>query len=143
MKRFDEVASLFSAPPTGSTPLGPKCFEAFANLRPEKDLLVLIATDGVPDSLPGFKRVLENRNKDRIFVSILACSDNESEIGYLNELDRNVSNLDVLDDYESERREIKKKSPDLYDSYTVGNHVARLFVGPVFPKYDKLDESSK
>lgn len=71
------MADLFEATPSGSTPLGAVCFEAFARLTPERDLLVLVATDGVPDSLPEFRNVLLKRSKDRIFVSILACSDND------------------------------------------------------------------
>lgn len=38
-----------------------------------------------------FVSVIKNRDVNRIFVSILACSDNDQEIGYLSKLDKEVT----------------------------------------------------
>ncbi len=120
------------------TPLGEACQKAFSLLG-TKPLLVLVATDGVPNSLELFTQALKTRNADRIFVSILACSDVDSEIGYLNQLDKTVKHLDVLDDYKSEKKEVSRRNPAFGEMYTLGDHVARYFLGSVFVKYDQLD----
>ncbi len=102
-------------------------------------MVVLIATDGVPDDMGHFTQVLQNRDSDRIFVSILACSDVESEIGYLNLLDKVVKHLDVIDDFRSEKKEIARVNPFFGSVYSMGDHVARYLLGGVYDKYDKLD----
>jgi hypothetical protein len=107
-----------------------------------KPILMLIATDGRPsthdgnDDLENFKSYLKHRNADKIFISILACSDNEDDIDYLNKLDVKIKNLD---DYKSEKKEVIQKQGANY-KYTFGDHIARLALGPVFDKYDKQDE---
>ncbi len=131
---FGVVSKVFH---TG-TPLGEALKRAFAKLGP-KPLLVLAATDGVPNSMDLFVNTLKHRDVNRIFVSILACSDVDSEIGYLNKLDATVPHLDVLDDYASEKREVARRNPAFKDCYTLGDHVARYFLGSIFDKYDKLD----
>ena len=59
-----------------------------------------------------------------IFVSVLACSNSEKDVGYLNKLDSSVKNLDVLDDYESERSEIARSKGPLANIYSLGDHVS-------------------
>jgi hypothetical protein len=120
------------------TPLGEALERAFKKLGP-KPLLVLVATDGVPNSMDRFVHALKGRDVNRIYVSILACSNVESEIGYLNNLDATVPHLDVLDDYASEKREVARRNPSFGEAYTLGDHVARYFLGSIFEKYDKLD----
>jgi hypothetical protein len=83
--------------------------------------------------------MLKKRDSNRIFISILACSDNDNEIGYLNKLDKDVPHLDVLDDWNSERKEIARKNKIFAKEYSLGDHVARYFLGSVYEKYDKLD----
>jgi hypothetical protein len=122
------------------TPLGEALQKAFSKKTANsKPLLVLAATDGVPNSMDLFVKTLKGRDVNTIFVSILACSDDDSEIGYLNKLDATVPHLDVLDDYLSEKKEVAKHNKAFKDSYTMGDHVARYFLGSIFEKYDKLD----
>jgi hypothetical protein len=153
VRTWAEAEHLFKHGPSGSrsifffffyfshltaTPLAEALERAFQKLGP-KPLLVLAATDGVPNSMDRFVHVLKGRDVNRIFVSILACSNVESEIGYLNKLDATVPHLDVLDDYASEKREVARRNPSFGEAYTLGDHVARYFLGSVFEKYDKLD----
>jgi hypothetical protein len=56
----------------------------------------MIATDGVPNDLNSFTRLLASRDVSRIYISILACSDNDKDVGYLNKLDREIQNLGEL-----------------------------------------------
>lgn len=61
----------------------------------------------------------------------------------MDEFDKNIANLDVIDDYVSEKKQISKNNPDLAEHYTFGDHIARLICGSVFPHMDKLDEKPK
>jgi len=137
---WNTAQSLFSKGPGGGTPLTEACTKALHGVesRP-KPVLLIIATDGVPNNLRSFTDLLAHRNADKIFISILACSDNDAEIGYLNRLDKEVRNLDVLDDYKSEKKEVKKKQGPK-TKYSLGDHVARLLLGPIYPRYDRIDE---
>jgi hypothetical protein len=100
----------------------------------ERKLLILIATDGVPTNDHGqqdtksFEYALRHDRKpiDRVPVTIIACTDDNDCIGYvillvtfsdklfflfysyLNNWDKRIPNLDVADDYRSERQEILK-----------------------------------
>ncbi len=59
--------------------------------------------------------------------------------GYLNKLDAEIKNLDVLDDFSSELKEVQRRHGNANVPYTLGDHVARYMLGSVFDAYDKLD----
>ena len=100
----------------------------------ERKLLILLATDGVPTDSQGhrdirsFEYVLKHERKpaDRIPVTVIACTgesiadathgtlsrrclDDHDCIGYLNDWDKKIPNLDVVDDYRHEKREIQAR----------------------------------
>jgi len=135
---FAQVSHLFDKRPSGGTPLS-KVIEKVLRRQGAKPLLLVIATDGKPRDLYRFTNTLRNRDYNRVFVSILACSDNKNDIGYLNKLDKDIPKLDVLDDYHSEKKEVQSKQGYNFP-YSFGDHIARLLLGPVYPKYDRLDE---
>ena len=90
----------------------------------------------------GFKYWLkETRDADRVRVSILACSDQDDDVGYLNELDQDYRNVDTTDDYMNEKGEAAKRG---VTSFTMGDYVVKALLGPIFTKrYDKKDEGKK
>lgn len=139
VRSWSDAESLFKAPPSGTTPLTEATYKVFHSAKPTKPLLCLIATDGVPDNLGSFTDLLKKRDPSKIYVSILACSDNDKDVGYLNKLDAEVQNLDVVDDYQSEYAEVKKRHGNQDVPYTLGDHVAKYLLGSVFPAYDQLD----
>ncbi len=51
----------------------------------------------------------ERKPTDRIPVTIIACTDDDDCIGYLNDWDKKVPNLDVVDDYRNEKKEIQAR----------------------------------
>ena len=144
VKSLDEVSTILDNPPQGLTPLT-RCLDTiFSDYNNSlKPVLVIIATDGVPYNgvcdLHNFKNLLKNRNYNKFYISFLACSDQESDIGYLNDLDKNIPNVDTLDDYHSERKEVLSVQGTHF-SYTFGDHVVRLLLGPICSELDKLDE---
>ena len=106
--------------PNGYTPLN-KIFNQVLNenvnyIR-EKKLLIIILTDGEPTDdygngdIKNFKRSLLSRNPmSKIFVNIVTCTDDPDSVDYLNKWDRTIPNLDVIDDYKSEKDEVKRKN---------------------------------
>jgi hypothetical protein len=138
VRSWKDAEKLFKDPPRGTTPLTGALKNAYA-LQKDRPLIVCVATDGVPNNMGGFVTQLKSRDPTKVFVSILACSDNDAEIGYLNKLDRDVGSLDVLDDYKSEKKEIGRKNKMFAEQYSLADHVARYFLGSVYAKYDKLD----
>lgn len=145
VKSLELVNRIFSNSPYGSTPLTDNLqyiFNQYENSL--KPVLVVIATDGVPNKngysdLSNFKKLLLEKNHSKFFISFLACSDDDNDIGYLNNLDKNVPNIDTLDDYISEKKEVLNVQGKNF-SYTYGDHIVRLLLGPICQEWDNLDE---
>lgn len=142
VKSLKEVDNSLEGFPYGTTPLTYK-FNSILNQfeDSEKPVLIVIATDGVPNNLNSFTHALKNKNHSKFYVSFLACSDQEFDIGYLNDLDKSVPNVDVLDDYNSELKEVQYAQGKGF-RYTFGDHIVRLLLGPLCPELDELDECS-
>ena len=50
-----------------------------------------------------------------------------------------MSNLDVIDDYRSERDEVRKAKGSSF-SFTFGDYVVKSLIGSIDPELDNLDE---
>ncbi len=75
------------------------------------------------------------------FVSFKStCTDDTKSISYLNKWDREIPNLDVTDDYESEKNQIKKAKGKRF-RFTFGDYVVKSIMGSIEPKLDLLDET--
>ncbi len=73
---------------------------------------------------------------------IRTCTDDEDSVSYLNRWDRDIKNLDVIDDYNSERKEIRRKKGSNY-RFSYGDYVVKSLIGSIDPKLDKSDEKSE
>lgn len=141
----EKLSAVFRAAPKGGTPLAEatkKVLQEYRQKRSGKKLLLIIATDGEPSGNGGkaaFKSVLTDRDYDNEKVSILACSDNDDEIGYLNEYDRNIPSLDVVDDYRTEKKEIRKIQGSSFPFKRV-DYILKCLLGSVDKWTDQLDE---
>ena len=142
VKSLSQVDDALDGFPYGTTPLTQK-FNLIINQFEDsiKPVLIVIATDGVPNNLNSFTNTLKNKNHNKFYVSFLACSDQEFDIGYLNDLDKSIPNVDVLDDYNSELKEVQNAQGKEF-RYTFGDHIVRLLLGPLCPELDELDECS-
>lgn len=148
VRSIDQLALYFRDRPAGSTPLS-KTIQNVIKENPaqslgNKNLLILIATDGEPtddsgySNIPEFKQTLLNRPSN-VFTNIAACTNDERSIGYLNGLDRELPRLDVVDDYSSELAEVKKvKGPSF--PFTFGDYVTKSILGSISPDLDRYDE---
>ncbi len=142
-----QVGGAFQPPPGGYTPLVravQAIFEEKAAVIRERKMLLIILTDGQPTDDRGnpqvreFEELLRNRPKN-VFVSIVACTDDEGSVGYLNKLDRIVPGMDVVDDYTSELAEVRKVQGAKF-RFTFGDYVVKTLLGCVDPTMDALDE---
>lgn len=146
--------SLFVEPPRGYTPLS----QAYRRVLKEKlagqeeKILIIVATDGEPNKQDrrgtwtldsaGFTELLKTRDGNkpgRCPTTIMACTDSDHEVGWLNALDDTVPCLDVVDDFKEERAEIMAKQGQSFH-FTMGDYVVKTLLGSIDPIYDEMDE---
>lgn len=140
----DTVMQLFNKKPCGRTPLT-RVTERVMMEPSNKPKLILIITDGEPNNDDGypdcdnFLRLLKKRNVDQNRISILACTSSDSQMDWLERVDKEAKHVDVVDDYLTEREQILKIQGQNF-SYSHGDHILKMLLGPIFQKYDDLDE---
>lgn len=138
-----------AAPPGGFTPLAravtvTRVLQDNAESLRERRMQLLVATDGEPTddqgnvNIPGLLAVLKNRPA-KCFVQILACTDDAAAVAWLDEADKNIKNLDVTDDFRSERKEILRAQGAGF-AFSFGDYVVKALLAPVDPYFDTLDE---
>ncbi len=149
VRSFDQLSLYFRDRPAGSTPLS-RTIQNVIRENPaqslgNKNLLIIIATDGEPtddsgySNIPEFKQTLLNRPTN-VFTNIVACTNDERSIGYLNGLDCELPRLDVVDDYASELAEIRRIKGSNFQ-FTFGDYVTKSILGSISPDLDRYDET--
>lgn len=149
VSRESELRRLFLDRPRGFTPL-PSVLDQVLNDHKqslsEQKLLILICTDGEPTdhsgnrAIPQFKQSLLNRDSS-VFTTIVACTDDDSCIEYLNRWDHQIRNLDVIDDYRNERKEIRA-AQGIHYQFSFGDYVVKSLIGSIDPEIDNLDKKN-
>ncbi|CAF1117057.1 unnamed protein product [Adineta steineri] len=139
---------VFNSPPQGLTPLVPalrKILAAKRNQTFEKKLLILVATDGAPTNEHGqtdigaLEAVLRQERTAQTYVTFLACTDDLESVNYLSNWDKTMPNLDVIDDYRSEKAEIQRvRGPSF--PFSFGDYIVKALLGSIDPWFDALDE---
>jgi hypothetical protein len=143
-----EFLTAFSFPPRGSTPLVKTLQSVIASrcrtgtsTDCKKNTLIIIATDGTPDEgVDEFIKTIKFRPPN-INISILACTDDDAAVSYMNNIDRIIPGVDVVDDYRSELIEIRKARGSHFP-FSYGDYVVKILLGSIDPVMDKLDESN-
>lgn len=150
VKCWEDLFPYLVNEPSGYTPLTP-IFNAIlennrelATIKMVKPLLMIVVTDGEPTDhsgridIDGFWRALKSRPND-VFTTIVCCTDERETMAYLNEWDRRLPRLDVVDDFKSERDEVKGAQGKSF-SFTFGDYVVKCLLGSVDHQLDNLDE---
>lgn len=141
------VAAVFNRySPGGPTPLADTLRAVLATIVPDTPpCLILIATDGAPTGrwgvdVRGFANLVMNRAApERSPIGFLACTDDDTEVAYLDDLDRDAPRVDTTDDYASERAQVLALNGKILSR---GDWVCKALLGPIMDKYDKVDESA-
>lgn len=143
----EQIDGLFEANPEGGTPLS-KTLKKVMDKPTQKDKIILIITDGIPraqnDNEAIFEHTLQTRNSKRNRICILLCMDtsdpNDREvIDWYDHLDEVADNLEVLHIYSQEKEQVLGIQGKDFN-YTLNDHIARMFLSPIFPEYDLMDE---
>ncbi|VBB17849.1 hypothetical protein YASMINEVIRUS_312 [Yasminevirus sp. GU-2018] len=140
----EQVMALFNRAPTGRTPLTRVLREVMA-MPTRKPKLILIVTDGEPNDDDGyddsdkFLELVVNRDAQNNRIGILVCTSAEKQMKWLQRVDKEAKHVDVVDDYYSEREQILEIQGSGF-SYSHGDHVLKMLLGPILQKYDDLDE---
>lgn len=140
-----DIVSIFREPPYGTTPLT----ETLRSVRQEhedgrKDVLLFILTDGKPDGgVDVFQQEVLDLVKVRkrginFKVQIMACTNEENSIKWLNKLDGKSKHIDVTDDYWTERTQIL--GLERTRAFSHGDWCAKAMLGPLHDHYDAQDE---
>ncbi|MDD4930900.1 MAG: hypothetical protein PHG66_01940 [Candidatus Colwellbacteria bacterium] len=140
-----QLGSIFSGGPYGSTPLCSMLRSVITSkmsVAKEKKVIIYIVTDGEPDGGAGdLKRILENERHPNMYVTFVACTSDLSVVAYLNDWDKTIPRVDVVDDYLSEKAEILRVNPSI--SFTFGDYVVKSLVGAIDSEFDNMDESRR
>ena len=155
-----ELEEKFSIPPKGTTPLRDCLEEVFDNYRvtgaKERKLMVIVFTDGCPtlvnrssrEAINDLKQILEDRFPiTNTFVTIVACTYDQYSLEYLNNWDTTIPNLDVVDDYDSKKKQINAAKmihaagQVACTSFMYGNCIETLLLGSFIRAIDVLNEN--
>ena len=158
VKNVTEFAMLepyFATDPEGYTPIVQVFTQVLNDMKQilsEKKLLIILATDGEPTTPSGqtssggvtekakFYNLLKGRQPiDRIYTTILACTDDDSVISYLQNWDTTIPNLDVVDDFHTVKNNVIKKQGQTYN-FTFGDYVVKTLLGSMDKFFDEIDE---
>jgi len=141
--------------PKGCTPLSKRVCEIRENIltlqdqldENEEQVVVVLATDGIPTNREGestletreeFVQALKSLEGLPIYLVIRLCTQTEEVVEFYNSLDRDLDlNLEVLDDYFSEAKELYRYNK--WINYALPLHRARE-MGFHHPMFDLLDE---
>ena len=151
VKRIEDVEHAFARTPRDYTPLVPvlkRIFQSKMAARGrDKKLLVFVATDGKPTNDDGEDAVNELeflmryiRNPKTTYVSFLLCTDDPECVDYLEGWDRTMDNVDVTDDYETEKERICRYQEDDNYPFTYNDYIVKALVGSIVPYIDRLNE---
>merc|ERR1719437_167117 len=147
-----------SLKPAGLTPLTKHVYEIkdiIQSLTENEELYgednsriaIILATDGLPSNNCGqsgineqkeFMEALRSLEGLPVWIVVRLCTDDEEVVAFYNELDAKLElSIEVLDDFESEAKEISKHNPWL--NYTLPLHRIRE-LGYHHRLFDLLDE---
>mgnify|MGYP003452126154 CR=1 FL=1 len=143
----EQLDNTFKIKPAGATPIVPILKKIFSKPPKQgKKRLVILMTDGRPtgpdgrgDDIAAFKACLMYDRREHDYVNIIACTDDDATMSYLNNWDVTIPRLDVIDDYGSEYQEIKKAQGKNFP-FSYGDYVVKSMLGSVDPWFDHLDE---
>ncbi|CAF1194199.1 unnamed protein product [Rotaria sordida] len=105
------------------------------------------ATDGIPTDererpdIRTLEHVLKNERKptNQIPVTIIICTDDDQSMKYLNDWDKTIPNLDIVDDYRSEKKVIQTcRGKDF--PFSFGDYIVKILLGGVDSWLDDCNE---
>lgn len=140
-----QLEGIFDTKPNGYTPIVPVLRQILQLPTNDKKRLIIIITDGQPTNernkvdISTFRSVLEYERGPDDHVVIVACTDESGVMNYLDNWDKELERLDVVDDYLSELREVQEKQGKHFP-FSFGDYIVKLLLGSIDTQMDNLDE---
>lgn len=143
----DQLELTFSIKPSGFTPIVPVLKKIYSKpiKRGKNSRLVILITDGQPTGDDGKVDIISFKNcllSDRLptdYVNIIACTNDDNVMSYLNNWDDEIPRLDVIDNYGSEYKEVIRAQGKNFQ-FSYGDYVVKSMLGSVDTWFDHLDE---
>ena len=82
--------------------------------------------------IKGLEGLLRYERPPRTYVTFLACTDDLQAVKYLSQWDKSIVDLDVVDDYRSERAEIQRTRGGNFP-FTFGDYIVKALLGALDP----------
>ena len=149
----DLLSAIDGLYPCSATPLNGAVRRSFLEaMNQNRRTVAYVFTDGEPtdhgwSESPGdsFKRTIREIRQqvaDPTFfpIGLMACTDKEECIRWMNEMDVEVKNVQVMDDYFSEKKEVYDHHGG-YFLYNLGVYFTAGLLGPIDSVLDNMDES--
>jgi hypothetical protein len=137
---------VFSTNPSGGTPLTKsinKIYSDKKNIPQDKNLLILVITDGEPtDDTSNPRQNLFNtlvNKKNNVHVSFAECTSDEESMAYLDEWDNKIKNFDNTDDYREELKKVKKINGSQY-KFDYCDYVIKIILATFYREYFNIDQ---
>ncbi len=141
-----EISKLFSSDPKYGTPTYRALYKAFYSNQGGPTVHYLF-TDGVPsgdsnETVANVSNLIRNRpNPAYNALSLVSCTDVDSECEWMKEIEEVSSYTSELDDFESERKEVLKDQGPVFP-FTYGFWLVCNLVAAINPDdLDAMDES--
>ncbi len=140
----DYLDQVYKSPRSSTTPLYTALLSSIEeNKKSSNPRIIYVLNDGEPNSRGRASDVCDllqrGRNHEKNPVCLIACTDDERSIGWMNDAD-NIERVHVVDDYESEKRDIQAKQGQEFP-VTEGFYAMSSLLGAVDDLFDKADEN--
>lgn len=83
--------------------------------------------------IPELEKVMRNERTTTTHVTFIACTDEPEALSYLNNWDRTMQHVDVVDDYRSELAQVREKRGN-QAKFTYGEYLVKALIGSVDPE---------
>jgi len=138
-----EKLSKIYTKPDGRTPIYNALSNIFKSNYTDQKAIYLF-TDGEPsDSSPEdvYSLIKNRKNPNKNPLTLISCTDDEDAIQWMKDIDEDAMFVAEVDDYESEKKEVKNKQGPMFP-YSKGIWLMCILVGAICPDdLDSLDES--
>jgi hypothetical protein len=132
----------FGPAPNGRTMIGERMRQVIHEYKGNKQLLLLVATDGEPSDEPTVLAVLSQLAAKGVRVNFLLCTEDDDVVRKYNRWDAEFGDLvDVTDDYYTERKQIRDMMGTSEVRFSRGDHVVKALVGAMDSSLDRKDEA--
>jgi hypothetical protein len=144
---FINLVKIYNICPNGSTPLTEQLTKLLksADYTSTNKIVTCIFTDGEPNGeISDFiKLIIERKSPNLHPITLVACTDDDGTILWMNKLDKKAEYVDTVDDYMNEIDKIKKAQINNSDfTASIGTYILKILVGSFIPFYDKIDEEN-